>query len=104
MKKILCVFLSLVLLLSLCSCVNNNKDLMEYEAELFFAGSGKTQLASEKVKIYVETLDKIYEAVVNKLLEGPSSQNLVRIIPEGTKLLSAKLSDDILTLNFSKEI
>lgn len=104
MKKILCVFLSLVLLLSLCSCGNNNKDLMEYEAELFFAGSGKTQLASEKVKIYVETLDKIYEAVVNKLLEGPSSQNLVRIIPEGTKLLSAKLSDDILTLNFSKEI
>ena len=104
MKKMLCVFLSIVVILSLCSCNHNNKNLIEYETELFFAASGKTGIASEKVKVYVETLDKIYEAVVNKLLEGPSSQNLVRIIPEGTKLLSAKFSEGILTLDFSEEI
>lgn len=104
MKKFICVFLSVLLLLSLGACNDNNKNLIEYEAQLYFANSGKTQLASENVKIYVETLDKIYEAVVNKLLEGPSSQNLVKIIPEGTKLLSLKLSEGILTLDFSKEI
>ena len=103
-KKILCIVLSMILILGLCACSNDNKDLIEYETELFFGGAGKTGLASEKAKVYVETMDKIYDAVVNKLLEGPSSQNVVKLIPEETKLISSKLTEGILTLNFSKEI
>ncbi len=104
MKKIICVILSIALMMGICACSKENKGLIEYETELFFAGAGKTGLASETVKVYVTTIDEIYETVVNELLKGPSSQNLVRLIPAETKLLSVKFSEGILTLDFSEEI
>lgn len=104
MKKIISLIMVLVLAVSICSCSDETKNMMEYETEIYYADSGKNSLSAEKVKIKVNTIDELYEAVLNKMLEDPSSQSHMRIIPKGTKLLGAELEASVLTIDFSKEI
>ena len=44
-----------------------------------------------------------YEKLINLLMEGPKKDNLEKTIPEGTKILSAKLEGETLILDFSEE-
>jgi len=44
-----------------------------------------------------------YEKLINLLIEGPKKDNLEKTIPEGTKILSAKLEGETLILDFSEE-
>lgn len=103
-KRLICFMLMLIMAISICSCSDKNNDLIEYEAEIYFMEAGKNNLEAERVKLYVSTMDKVYESIINKMLEGPTSQTLMKIMPEGTKLLSNKLEGTVITLDFSKEI
>lgn len=47
-----------------------------------------------------QTLEKV---VLNELIKGPQNPELVRTIPEGTKLLSAEVIDSIAYVDFSEE-
>ena len=53
------------------------------------AGGGA--LAAERVKVGGEDTQAIAEALIQKLLEGPTQEGLKRAIPSGTSLLSLEL-------------
>ena len=44
-----------------------------------------------------------YEYLINLLIEGPKNENLIKSIPEGTKINSVFLEGDILKIDFSNE-
>lgn len=70
---------------------------------LFFGDRQAMYLGQEEREIAPE--DKpLVEAVIGELIKGPRSKELVRSIPEGTRLLSAKVTDGIAYVNFSKEL
>ncbi|NLD48704.1 MAG: GerMN domain-containing protein, partial [Clostridiaceae bacterium] len=50
-----------------------------------------------------ETTDKVISAIIEELKKGPVTDELGAVIPEGTRLLSAKVKDGICTLDFSKD-
>ena len=50
-----------------------------------------------------ELIDNPYELLINLLIEGPENENLLKLIPENTKLNSAKIIDNILYIDFSEE-
>ncbi|MGN1327689.1 MAG: GerMN domain-containing protein [Clostridia bacterium] len=50
-----------------------------------------------------ELITNPYEVLINLLIEGPRNESHEKAIPEGTKLLEAKMEGEILILNFSEE-
>lgn len=50
-----------------------------------------------------ELLKNPYELLINLLIEGPKNTKLLKLIPEGTKLIKAELKEDILYIDFSEE-
>ena len=50
-----------------------------------------------------ELLRNPYIALVGMLLEGPKSAELKESIPEGTKIIDARLNKKCVTINLSKE-
>lgn len=71
---------------------------------LYFFNKDTKEVEPEARIIDVKELySKPYITIFNKLMEGPKEDKHKNIIPEETKLLQAKLSDDTLVLNFSLE-
>lgn len=50
-----------------------------------------------------ELLSDPYVTLMKLLIEGPKSENLQSVIPEGTRVIKAELKGDILYLDLSKE-
>lgn len=50
-----------------------------------------------------QLLDNPYEILINLLIEGPKNEKLLKLIPENTKLNSAKIENNILYIDFSEE-
>lgn len=50
-----------------------------------------------------ELLKNPYELLINLLIGGPKNTKLLKLIPEGTKLIKAELKEDILYIDFSEE-
>lgn len=72
--------------------------------KLYFLDIENYKLAPEPRKIDSKELIKDpYKVLINLLIEGPKNEKLIKLIPEGTKLISAEIKDNILFLNFSKE-
>ena len=44
-----------------------------------------------------------YETLINFLIDGPKNDKLLKLIPEGTKLIGTELKKGILYINLSKE-
>lgn len=71
---------------------------------LYFLNKNTKKLEPEARLIDVkELINNPYEKLINLLIEGPKNENHEKTIPEGTKLLSAKLSGETVTLDFSEE-
>ena len=71
---------------------------------LYFLDIENYKLVPEPRKIDSKELIKDpYKVLINLLIEGPKNEKLIKLIPEGTKLISAEIIDNILFLNFSKE-
>lgn len=51
-----------------------------------------------------EIINDPYDKLVNMLIEGPKNEKYLKIIPENTKLNKCYMQNDILFLDFSKEI
>ena len=51
-----------------------------------------------------ELIDYPYEFLINLLIEGPKNEKLIKLIPEGAKLINTKIENNILYLNFSEEL
>lgn len=72
---------------------------------LYFLDSETNELKAEGRTI--NTIDLIhnpYKEIVEKLIEGPTEENLINVFPENTRLIDAKLSNNCIILNFSEEL
>lgn len=48
-------------------------------------------------------LENPYKYLIELLIQGPENQDLVKIIPEGTKIVDAKINNGIVSLEFSEK-
>lgn len=69
---------------------------------LYFGDRQAMYLVPEEREV-VKGNRTLEEVVVAELIKGPQNPELVKTIPEGTKLLSVKVVDGIAYVNFSKE-
>ena len=125
-KKIICIFLILILLVILGFFIyknfivknNTNEEIQDYTPQeeiseqqlretvvtLYFSDKENKNLIPEARKIDANNLIKNpYEYLINLLIEGPKNENLIKSIPEGTKINSVFLEGDILKIDFSNE-
>lgn len=71
---------------------------------LYFLDPENYKLSPEARKIDSKDLiNNPYEVLINLLIEGPKNENLLKLIPENTKLNSAQIKDDILYIDFSED-
>lgn len=71
---------------------------------LYFIDAQTNEIIPEARNMDVVNLIKTpYDKIINLLIEGPKSEKLKRIIPEGTILLGTSISSDCVTINLSKE-
>lgn len=65
-----------------------------YTVNLYFANETGDALSSDSVIISPTPDETLEHAVITKLLEGPTSENLRSAIPSGTKLNSIQVSEE----------
>lgn len=71
---------------------------------LYFLNPNTYELTPEARQIDAkELLDNPYELLINLLIEGPRNENLLKLIPENTKLNSAQIKNNILYIDFSED-
>lgn len=69
---------------------------------LYFMNKETGELEPEARQIDAKLLLKNpYEIILNKLLEGPKNENLIEIIPEGTKINKIEIKEEIVYIDFS---
>ncbi|MDO5556558.1 MAG: GerMN domain-containing protein [Clostridia bacterium] len=71
---------------------------------LYFLDPDTYEIVPEARQIDAKLLiDNPYELLINLLIEGPKNEKLMKVIPEKVILNSAKIEQDILYLDFSKD-
>ena len=71
---------------------------------LYFLDKNTYKLCPEARQIDAkELLDNPYEFLINLLIKGPKNENLLKLIPENTKLNSAQIKNNILYVDFSED-
>lgn len=71
---------------------------------LYFYNESTQSLVPEGRLIDVkELVENPYKKLMELLIEGPQNSNLVKTIPDGTKINSIELKGDTLYIDFSKE-
>ena len=71
---------------------------------LYFLDPKTYELSPEARQIDAkELLDNPYELLINLLIEGPKNENIIKLIPENTKLNSAQIKNNILYIDFSED-
>ena len=69
---------------------------------LYFMDKEKGELEPEARQIDARLLlENPYEVLVNMLIEGPKNENLIGIIPQGTKINNIGITDGIVSIDFS---
>lgn len=123
--KIICIFVIIFLIISIggyfiINKLNSKKEVIEEEyipeeeindeqnrqtiVSLYFLDAQTNEIIPEARMVDVSNLIKApYDKIINLLIEGPKSDKLKGIIPEGTKLLGTSFSGDCVTINLSKE-
>lgn len=71
--------------------------------QLYFATSNARNLKAEQRKVITLDTISIEKTIVNELIKGPSSHELISTIPSGTKLLNIETKDGVCYVNLSAE-
>ena len=83
----------------------SDKQLRQTSITLFFLDKETNTLKSESKLIdSTELLKNPYKLIVQKLIEGPSSESFQSVFPENTKIIDASLTGNCVILNFSEEL
>lgn len=118
MKKQKKVYLLLIILfaslLLLNGCIKNRTEgpkpepkTFKQEINLYFADKDAMYLLPEKREVTVAenaSREEIAKAALTELIKGPENTEYYPTIPEKTQLLSVKLEQDTLYLDFSQEL
>ncbi len=102
MQKYIVFLCSLVLCLLFASCEQSGQTDDSYQV-YYLTGNprfGDPSLEAEVISIPGE--DRVVEALLDRLLQGPSHDDLVRALPEGTELRGFRMEDGVLTVDFSR--
>lgn len=80
----------------------SNTQLRQTIITLYFMNKEKGELEPEARQIdAILLLENPYEVLVNMLIEGPKNENLIGIIPQGTKINNIEIKDGIVSIDFS---
>ncbi len=74
------------------------------EIVLYFADEQAEYLMPEKREVSLQKDESTAEAIVKALISGPEDKKLGVTIPDGTKLRSVSIKEDIAYVDFSEEI
>ena len=111
-------FIGLIYMIVVSNVFHKNKEMIkEYVPEveisdselrktfitLYFADEEGELQSENRLIDSKELLRNPYITLVGMLLEGPKDSKLKTIIPEGTKIIDAKLNKKCVTINLSKE-
>lgn len=82
----------------------SNSQLRQTIITLYFMNKEKGELEPEARQIdAIMLLENPYEVLVNMLIEGPKNENLIGIIPQGTKINNIEIKEGIVHIDFSEE-
>lgn len=82
----------------------SEEQLRQTKLVLYFANTETGELETEIKIVDANTLlENPYKEMVSLLIKGPQSSNLIKLIPEGTKLHDAKLEGSCVVINLSNE-
>ena len=81
----------------------SDNELRKTLVTLYFVDADGKMKSEAKLVDSKELLRNPYIALIGMLLEGPKDSSLKPIIPEGTKIIDAKLNRKCVTVNLSKE-
>lgn len=71
---------------------------------LYFMEKETGLISSEQRQLDVKLLiNNPYKILIELLIAGPNNENLIRLIPDGTKLNNVELKENIIYLDLSKE-
>lgn len=73
------------------------------DVNLYFATSNSRNLKAEQRKVITLDTISIEKTIINELMKGPSSYELIATIPSGTKLLNIETRSGVCYVNFSEE-
>lgn len=71
--------------------------------KLYFATSDAMALKVEERKVETQDTVSIEKTIVNELIKGPTSPELISVIPTGTKVISVDTKESVCYVNLSKE-
>ena len=81
-----------------------DKQLRTTIVSLYFLDKNNLELMPEIRQIDAkELINNAPEKLINLLIEGPKNDNLIRLIPENTKINSIKIIDNVLYLDLSDD-
>jgi len=111
-KKVFTMLLIIVLFLSGCRLINdknnhNDVELTDVEIILYFGDSQAMYVVPEKRIISINqdvSKEEYLKLIVEELIKGPKNDELYPTIPSETKVLNIELEDDLVYLDFSKEM
>lgn len=115
-QKGFCILALIIMLATLAGCNSGQQgnpnppqpDPQDFsrEAILYFADQQAMYLITEERTIHPETdqTADIAAALLEELIKGPTDEDLVKTIPEETRVLGVEVSEGLATANFSKEL
>lgn len=113
MKKflIICFVASLIILLGYRILMQKNIEeesieIVELQGKvaLYFKGKEAMKLEKEYRNVSIERIrENMAKTIVEELLKGPMNEDLYRVIPEDTKLLSVEIEGSLAKVNLSAE-
>ena len=71
--------------------------------KLYFTTSDAMALKSESRNVDTQDTISIEKSIMNELMKGPASPELINVIPSGTKLLNIETKDGVCYVNLSSD-
>lgn len=83
----------------------SDEQLRETTITLYFQNVETGEIQPEGQLIDSNQLIKNpYLTIIQKLIDGPTSETLCKVFPENTRILEASIEENCVTLNFSEEL
>ena len=80
-----------------------NRDSVTTTIKMYFATSDAMYIKAETRNIETQNTISMEKTVINELLKGPLSPELVSVMPSGTKVLNIETKDSVCYVNLSEE-
>jgi len=81
----------------------NKLNVSTITIKVYYVDEQAQYLIGEEREISGKTKEELVVAAFGELLKGPQSENIYKLIPEGTKIIGAECVDNYVVLNLSKE-